>query len=59
MSIGVQIFACEITTEFATDHLWREVDLTHTHTHTTSELVINCAGCLEWQAGIPFRPANR
>ena len=33
-----------------------EADL---HTHTTSELVINCAGCLEWQAAIPLRPANR
>ena len=29
MSIGVQIFACQMTTEFATDHFWRKA-ATHT-----------------------------
>jgi hypothetical protein len=27
MSIGLQIFACQKTTEFATDHLWRKADV--------------------------------
>jgi hypothetical protein len=31
MSIGVQIFTCQMTTEFATDHFWRKAAV-HTRT---------------------------
>jgi hypothetical protein len=60
MSIGVQIFACQMTTDFATDHFWRKAGIHQQllHSNSADSCLVSSRSALEifpfWQTATGF-----